>query len=172
MEGETNGRQSMSRCQGMCRAHLQIARMIQQWIWTKDTWATRVTGHAFFKYRNLINPSVTPEDERMVAPVNLVNILANKEHTRFLTNQKIDKLWQLQTILDTATQAVHAQWDNKIEPPMAPEPRVPSTGRQQELLHRKLMLHQNQGWPPRNASTCDNHPTRTKGGTNANVCRT
>ena len=60
--------------------------------WTKDTRATRVTGRAFFKHKYLTNPAATPEDELVAAAANLANVLAKKEHTRFLTNQKIDDL--------------------------------------------------------------------------------
>ncbi len=40
-----------------------------------STWATRVSGTAFFKHKYLTNPSVTPEDQIIVAAARLTNAI-------------------------------------------------------------------------------------------------
>jgi hypothetical protein len=101
--------------------------------WSNNTWATRVSGAAFFKHKYITNPAVTPEDIVIAAAANLSKALAtNMPH--HLRQSSIQALADLQDVFSCATN----KYDNNPTTHHIPEANIPTAPQRQQLDNNRL----------------------------------
>jgi hypothetical protein len=84
--------------------------------WMVSTWATRISGTAFFKYKYLTNPSDTPEDQIIVAAACLTNAIQGTITANMHTST-LKSLSNLQSIFHNAAKGYDTH-QSKAEVPI------------------------------------------------------